>query len=38
VVLVTRSLDALADGTPLQVGVSRFVADRVELDIGHADL
>jgi GntR family transcriptional regulator, phosphonate transport system regulatory protein len=38
VVLVTRSLDALADGTPLQVGISRFVADRVELDIGHADL
>jgi GntR family phosphonate transport system transcriptional regulator len=38
VVLVTRSLDVLADGTPLQVGVTRFVADRVELDIGHADL
>ena len=38
VVLVTRSLDVLADATPLQVGISRFVADRVELDIGHADL
>jgi GntR family transcriptional regulator, phosphonate transport system regulatory protein len=38
VVLVTRSLDVLADGSPLQVGITRFVADRVELDIGHADL
>jgi len=38
VVLVTRSLDTLPDGTPLQVGLTRFVADRVELDIGHADL
>jgi GntR family transcriptional regulator, phosphonate transport system regulatory protein len=38
VVLVTRSLDTLTDGTPLQVGITRFVADRVELDIGHADL
>ena len=38
VVLVTRSLDVLADGTPLQVGSTRFAADRVELDIGHADL
>jgi GntR family phosphonate transport system transcriptional regulator len=38
VVLVTRSLDTLPDGTPLQVGITRFVADRVELDIGHADL
>jgi GntR family phosphonate transport system transcriptional regulator len=38
VVLVTRSLDALTDGTPLQIGVTRFAADRVELDIGHADL
>ena len=37
VVLVTRSLDILADGTPLQVGITRFVADRVELDVGHAD-
>jgi GntR family transcriptional regulator, phosphonate transport system regulatory protein len=36
VVLVTRSLDSLPDGTPLQVGITRFVADRVELDIGHA--
>jgi GntR family phosphonate transport system transcriptional regulator len=38
VVLVTRSLDVLADGTPLQVGITRFVADSVELDVGHADL
>jgi GntR family phosphonate transport system transcriptional regulator len=38
VLLVTRSLDILTDGTPLQVGITRFVADRVELDIGHADL
>jgi GntR family phosphonate transport system transcriptional regulator len=38
VVLVTRSLDTLPDGTPLQIGVARFVADRVELDIGHAGL
>jgi len=37
VVLVTRSLDVLADGTPLQVGITSFVADRVELDVGHAD-
>ena len=38
VVLVTRSLDVLADGSPLQVGITRFVAGRVELDVGHADL
>jgi GntR family transcriptional regulator, phosphonate transport system regulatory protein len=38
VVLVTRSLDVLPDGTPLQVGISRFAANRVELDIGHTDL
>ncbi|HXT89218.1 MAG TPA: UTRA domain-containing protein, partial [Trebonia sp.] len=38
VVLITRSLDVLADGTPLQVVITRFVADRVELDIGHAAL
>jgi GntR family phosphonate transport system transcriptional regulator len=37
VVLVTRSLDTLTDGTPLQVGVTRFAADRVELDVAHAD-
>ena len=37
VVLVTRSLDVLADGTPLQVGITRFVAGRVELNVGHAD-
>ena len=38
VVLVTRSLDTLTDGTPLQAGVTCFVADRVELDIGHAEV
>ena len=38
VVLVTRSLDILADGTPLQVGITRFVAGRVELDVGHVSL
>lgn len=38
VVLVTRSLDTLTDGTPLQLGITQFVAARVELDIGHADL
>jgi GntR family phosphonate transport system transcriptional regulator len=37
VVLVTRSLDTLTDGTPLQVGSTRFAADRVELDVAHAD-
>jgi GntR family phosphonate transport system transcriptional regulator len=37
-VLVTRSLDILADGTPLKVGFTRFVAGRVELDIGHVAL
>lgn len=37
VVLVTRSLDTLIDGTPLQVGITRFAADRVELDVAHAD-
>jgi GntR family phosphonate transport system transcriptional regulator len=38
VVLVTRSLDTLTDGTPLQVGITRFAADYVELDVAHADL
>jgi GntR family phosphonate transport system transcriptional regulator len=38
VVLITRSLDVLADGTPLQVVITSFVADRVELDIGHPGL
>jgi GntR family phosphonate transport system transcriptional regulator len=38
VMLVTRSLDVLADGTPLQAGITRFVAGRVELDVAHADL
>src|ERR1700729_2110726 len=37
VVLVTRSLDTLTDGTPLQVGSTRFAADYVELDVAHAD-
>jgi len=37
VVLVTRSLDTLTDGTPLQVGVTRFAADCVELDVAHPD-
>jgi GntR family transcriptional regulator, phosphonate transport system regulatory protein len=37
VVLVTRSLDTLTDGTPLQFGSTRFVADYVELDVAHAD-
>jgi GntR family phosphonate transport system transcriptional regulator len=38
VVLVTRSLDTLTDGTPLQIGIASFVAERVELDMGHAEL
>jgi GntR family transcriptional regulator, phosphonate transport system regulatory protein len=33
VVLVVRAVDALPDGTPLQYGVTRFRADRVELDV-----
>ena len=37
VVLVTRSLDTLTDGTPLQLGLTRFAADCVELDVAHAD-
>ena len=37
VVLVTRSLDTLTDGTPLQIGVTRFAADCVELDVAQAD-
>jgi GntR family phosphonate transport system transcriptional regulator len=28
----------VAEHTVLQIGITRFVADRVELDIGHADL
>ncbi|WP_415855120.1 phosphonate metabolism transcriptional regulator PhnF [Sinomonas sp. G460-2] len=35
VVLVVRALDALPDGTPLQLGVTRFAASRVELDVEH---
>ena len=37
VVLVTRSLDTLTDGTPLQIGITRFAADCVELDVAQAD-
>ncbi|ANY10555.1 phosphonate metabolism transcriptional regulator PhnF [Pseudonocardia sp. HH130630-07] len=33
VVLVVRGLDALPDGTPLRYGISRFRADRVELNV-----
>ncbi|MEL5990555.1 phosphonate metabolism transcriptional regulator PhnF [Microbacterium phosphatis] len=35
IVLVTESLDALVDGTPLQFSVARFAAQRVRLDIEH---
>lgn len=35
VLLVVRSLDALPDGTPLQLGITRFAAARVELDVEH---
>ncbi|GAA4052393.1 phosphonate metabolism transcriptional regulator PhnF [Arthrobacter methylotrophus] len=35
VVLEVRALDALPDGTPLQFGVTRFAASRVELDVEH---
>ncbi len=35
-VLVTVSLDTLLDGTPLQYGMTRFVAGLVMLDIEHA--
>lgn len=37
IVLVTESLDALPDGTPLQHLVTRFAAQRVRLDIEHPD-
>ncbi len=33
VVLVVQGLDTLPDGTPLQFGITRFAADRVELEI-----
>lgn len=36
IVLVTESLDALLDGTPLQLSIARFAAQRVKLDIEHA--
>lgn len=36
VVLVTQALDTLPDGTPLQVGISRFAASRIALDIEHS--
>ncbi|GAB3393229.1 phosphonate metabolism transcriptional regulator PhnF [Humibacter soli] len=35
VLLVVRAVDALPDGTPLQVGITRFAASRVELDVEH---
>lgn len=37
IVLVTESLDALPDGTPVQQHVARFAAQRVRLDIEHPD-
>jgi len=37
IVLVTESLDAFPDGTPLQHLVTRFAAQRVRLDIEHPD-
>ena len=36
IVLVTESLDAYPDGAPLQFVVTRFSAQRVQLDIEHA--
>ena len=36
ILLVTESLDAHVDGTPLQVVSTRFSAQRVHLDIEHA--
>ncbi len=36
VVLVARSVDALLDGAPIQVSITRFAASRVQLDIEHA--
>ncbi|WP_136610670.1 phosphonate metabolism transcriptional regulator PhnF [Sinomonas albida] len=36
VVLVVRALDALPGGTPLQLGITRFAASRVELDVEHS--
>lgn len=38
VLLVVRGLDTLPDGTPLQLGITRFAATRVELDLEHARL
>jgi GntR family phosphonate transport system transcriptional regulator len=35
VVLVVRALNTLPDGTPLLINVTRFAADRVELDVEH---
>lgn len=37
IVLVTESIDALPDGTPLQHQITRFAAQRVRLDIEHPD-
>ena len=36
-VLVVRALNTLPDGTPLLYNVSRFAADRVELDVQHGE-
>lgn len=36
VVLVTQALDTLPDGIPLQVGISRFAASRIALDVEHS--
>lgn len=36
IVLVVRALNTLPDGTPLLYNVTRFSADRVELDVEHA--
>lgn len=35
VVLAVRAVDALPDGTPLQLQFTRFRADRIELDVEH---
>ncbi|MCU1529103.1 MAG: Transcriptional regulator, GntR family [Frondihabitans sp.] len=37
IVLVVRALNTLTDGTPLLYNVTRFAADRVELDLQHPD-
>ncbi|MEJ1230906.1 MAG: phosphonate metabolism transcriptional regulator PhnF [Galbitalea sp.] len=37
IVLLVRGLNTLPDGTPFLYNDSRFVADRVELELNHAD-